>query len=559
MKTALVALALAGSFAPAQGQAVECLSGVVRGVDIRNHSLFAPGDIEGRRFGWALAFANAIHYRTRETFLRGEMLLGTGDCFDAGVLAESERRIRDLSFIARVETRADRTEDGDWILRVETWDEWSTQAGVDVNVEGELQFMGFYVTETNFLGRGLGLSFRYRDFREQVDRSLRLSTGRFLGTRARASVALGTTRTGNLMSADVLYPFVSEASRFSFRTSVDARDKEYSYLTGADERITHVLLSLRETQAALRVAGRWGRPGALKLLGAEASFLRRTVPGPPRAVFSRDFDRVEAAPDSLIAELGDQANPDSHLRIGIVLGLRRLHFTTGQGLDLVTGIQNVSLGSQVEVIVGRTFDTFGGSTDGTYARFDGFVGARWGDLLTTSALRGEARRLDAAPDGTPQWRDLQLSGTFQAYFQPGGSRFQTFVGGVRFDARANRYEPVQSIIGGEFGVRGYREDVGPLGSRVVAYAEHRLNPALFKPAVDVGLVWFVDVGRGWDSGVPFGRSTGWRKAVGVGLRAGAPAGTGSITRIEVAWPVGGPEAKRGPVLRTYWTGIFTSR
>ncbi len=560
---ALLALLLGAGPSPVQAQAPDgaCAEGVVSSIVVRNHSLFAPEDVEGRKFDWAMEFVNFMHFRTREGFLRDELLLAEGDCYDAHALSESARLIRDLDFIARIDTRAERLPDSTWAIHVETWDEWTTQLGVDFDVESSFQFKGFYVTEKNLAGRGMRLTFRYRDFRERNDRFLTLSTGRFLGTRANASIGAGTTRTGSFARTELAYPFVSEAGRFQLDSRLQVEDKEYPFLTGerGAGRVTHILFPMEEVQGWFRLARRWGQPGGLTLLGTEVLLLHRDVPGGSQMVIDHNFDGVVAAPDSLAARLAVQDHPDSYARVGVTGGIRRLRFTTAQGLDRVTGTQNVALGSELLFTVGRTLTAFGSDVNDTYARVDGFLGTAFGDLTTTATLRGEARLVDSAPEGVSPWRDLNLNGSLQAYFQPGGSPLQTFVTGLRFDARENVDQPYQAALGGEFGVRSYREDEVPVGSSFVAYAEHRLNLALFKPTVDLGLVVFGDVGQGWASNVPFGVDTGWRKAVGFGIRIGAPAGTGSITRMELAWPVGGPDKGRSPILRTYWSPTPTSR
>jgi hypothetical protein len=557
----VLALALGAGAPPAVAQPADgtCATGVVSKIVVRNHSLFAPEDTDGRRFEWAMDFVNFMHIRTREGFLRKELLLAEGDCYDAHALSESARLIRDLDFIARIETSAEQLPDSTWSIHVETWDEWTTQLGVDFDVESNFQFKGFYVTEKNLVGRGMRLTFRYRDFRERNDRFLTLSSGRFLGTRANASIGAGTTRTGNFARAELAYPFVSEAGRFQLESRLQGEDKEYSFLTGNHDDISHVLLPMEEVQGWLRLARRWGQPGGLTLLGTELLLLHREVPTVPSMVVRGDFHGAVAAPDSLAARLTGQDHPDSYVRLGLTGGIRRLRFTTAQGLDRVTGVQNVALGSELLLTVGRTLTAFGSDVNDTYGRLDGFAGTAFGDVTATAALRGEARLVDSAPQGVSPWRDLSLFGSFQTYFQPGGSPFQTLVTGLRFTAVDNMDQPYQSALGGEFGVRSYRDDEVPVGSSFVAYAEHRLNLALFKPTLDLGLVVFGDVGQGWASSVPFGVDTGWRKAVGFGIRIGAPAGTGSITRVEIAWPVGGPDRGRSPMLRTYWSPTPTSR
>ncbi len=552
-------LVASAASSPLVAQDGVCTEGLVARVEVRNHSLFAPEDIDGHRFEWALSFVNWVHIRTRVGFIRSELLLKEGDCFDAAALAESERMIRDLDFIARVETWAERTSDSAWVVHVETWDEWTTQLGTDFDVESNFQFRGFYVTEKNLVGRGLRLSFRYRDFRERNDRFLTLSTGRFLGTRANAAIGAGTTRTGHFARAELSYPFVSEAGRFYLDSRLQREDKEYSYLTGDDHGISHVLFPMDETNGWFRMGRRWGQPGALTLLGTELVLLRRKVPGAPLMVFDHDFHGAVRAADSLAARLFTQDTPDSYVRLGITAGVRRLRFTTARGFDRVTGVQNVALGSELTLTVGRTLADWSSSPADTYGRIDGFVGTTLGDLTATAVLRAAGRLLDSSPDGVSPWRDLEVRGSGQAYVQPGGSPAHTLVAGMRFNVYDNVDQPYQTALGGEFGVRSFREDEIPVGSNFMAYAEHRFNTTWFKPTVDLGFTVFGDIGRGWASNVPFGIDTGWRKAVGVGLRMGFPAGTGSITRIELAWPVGRVGAGRGPMLRTYWSPTPTSR
>lgn len=528
-------------------------------IDVRNHSLFAPEDIEDHRFEWALGFANWVHVRTRAGYLRRELLVGEGRCYDPATLEESVRLIRDLNFIARVEATSRQLPDSTWAVHLETWDEWTTQVGLDFDVENEFQFKGFFVTEKNLLGRGLRLSFRYRNFREQNDRNLGLSTGRFLGTRANASVAAGTTRTGSFFRQEILYPFVSEAGRFSLETRFQYEDREHSYLTGDHGSVSHVLLPLTDVEGRIRVGRRYGVPGALTQLGAEVEWLHRDVAGAARQVFQGDFEGAASASDSLAARLSSQDQPWSHVRAGATVGVRRLRFTTATGLDRVSGEQNVALGSEARLTVGRALATWGTSPAYSYARAEGFVSGLRGPLLANASVRAEAWRVDSVEDGTSPWRELTLRGRALLYVQPGPGTTNTFVTGLNVNVRDNVDQPYQVALGGEEGVRSYREDEVPTQSTVVAFVEHRVNLPWFRPALDLGLAVFGDVGRGWAGTTPFGIDTGWRQAVGAGLRLGFPAGTGSVTRIELAWPVGGPDAGRGPVFRTYWSPAPTSR
>ena len=545
--------------APAAAQIGVCQQGRLSQIEIRNNSLFAPEDIGAWRFSWALSVVNSVHLRTRADYLRNQMLLDEGGCYDDEALAASVRNIRELSFIARVEAGSRQESDSTWVVQVETWDEWSTGAGVYFDVESEFQFQGFYVTETNALGRGLRLSFRYRKFRERNDRSVTLASTRFLGSQARASVAAGATRTGGFFRQEFVYPFVSETGRLHLQSNLQYEDRELSYFTGNEVGITNVLLPFTDRRVSMLARRRFGVPGALTLVGGEVEVLRRTVSGPAQQVMREDFETPATATDSIAALLLPQASPDSHVRLGATLGLRRIRFTSAVGLDLVSGVQDVALGTELTLTIGRTLGTWGTSVADTYGWLEGYASGQLGPVLTNVKLRAEGRYLDSSETGISRWRDMRLSGRGLFYLRPPSSTAQTFLTGVRFNARGNVDQPYQVVLGGEEGVRGYRDDELPTSNTLVGFVEQRVNLQWLSPAVDLGLAVFADYGRGWAGDVPFGRDTGWRAAIGGGLRLGFPAGTGSVTHVEVAWPVGAAAAGRGPVLRTYWSPIETNR
>ena len=549
---------LAGPSAVAS-QNEPCPQGRVSRIDIRNYSLFAPDDVRGKRFAWAFGLANAAHIKTRAEYLERQMLLREGECYDPDQLAASVRFLRELDFIARVQANPRQLSDSTWVIDVQTWDEWSTSASVYFDVEGRVQLQGFYVTEINALGRGLRLSFRHRSFRERNDNSLTLASTRFLGSAVQASIAAGTTRTGGYFKQDFTRPLQSESARLYFLSHLQYEDYEQSYLTGDENGVSHVLLPLTDKTVDLTLRRRIGVPGALTIFGGEMQAQRRTVSGPVREVVRGDFQGAITAPDSIAVRLRPQDTPDSWVRLGGTLGIRRIRFTTGKGLDLVSGAQNIAVGSELIVTIGRTLATWGTSSTDSYAWLGGFASGAAGPFLANTTIRGEGRLLDFGKADASRWRDLRLSGRSLLYVQPSASTAQAFVLGARYNLRSHVDQPFQSALGGEQGVRAYREDQVPTGSTLVTFAEERVNLPWFHPAVDLGLTGFVDYGRGWADGIPFGTDTGWRGAVGGGLRLGFPAGSGSVTRIEVAWPYGVGAQGRGPVLRTYISPVETSR
>jgi hemolysin activation/secretion protein len=119
--------------------------------------------------------------------------------------------------------------------------------------------------------------------------------------------------------------------------------------------------------------------------------------------------------------------------------------------------------------------------------------------------------------------------------------------------------PYQLTLGGRSSVRGFREEDFPGAQRMLLTLEDRILIRWPAPdLLDMGLTLFADAGRIWAGDVPYGMDSGWRGTVGFGLRIGFPAGSRRVTRMDLAFPVGGGGG--GPVFRITafeLTGILT--
>ncbi len=92
-------------------------------------------------------------------------------------------------------------------------------------------------------------------------------------------------------------------------------------------------------------------------------------------------------------------------------------------------------------------------------------------------------------------------------------------------------------------------DDHPGGKRLIASLEDRIYFGSRDGLVDLGMTAFVDVGSIWAAGVPFGADSGTLATAGAGLRIGFPGGTRGVTRIDVAFPLNGPDAFSAPTFR----------
>jgi hemolysin activation/secretion protein len=136
------------------------------------------------------------------------------------------------------------------------------------------------------------------------------------------------------------------------------------------------------------------------------------------------------------------------------------------------------------------------------------------------------------------------------YWQPRGSEGNTLLFRLSATGGWSVQTPFQLTLGGRQAVRGYADTAFPGGRRLVMSVEERTYfpwpaPELF----DFGLSMFMDLGHIQPGGVPFGVDSGWRAAFGVGIRFGLPPGTGNMTRIDLAAPVGPGAQLKDVILR----------
>ena len=549
--------------APAPDTArLECPDGRVSQVFIDNHSIFDPQELAGeRRFRWAYELINTLHIRTRPRFIRRELLFEPGACYDPLLLAESERVLREYPFIARADVFGLFQPDGSWHVVVDTQDEWTTKINLGVRVDGSLRLETLAVTEENFLGRGVLLGGFIRTRGEEREHGGLLRLPRLGRTRTDTHLSWGRTRTGDFLGQSFQYPFVGEVGRLAGREVYLRRETSFPYSTGARKAtgsgaVTHVILPMDAKRFELTMAGRIGQPGNLTIFGVGFSHETLEYPGFPEDVevaVDEDFDDLQPGDSAAAEAVRHQTRHPAGTRVNLLVGQRNVRFRQFSGLDALRGTQDVALGTDLALTLGRTVATRSDDAvdrdlpDDLYVRLRVRAGAAPGPflLLFGGGLEGRRSFLGDA-DG---WTDLLADLSLLMYWQPRDWPRHTFFARVAGGGGWQVTQPYQLTLGGAGSVRGYDVNDFPGGRRVVFSAEDRVYLGWPKPNLfDLGMTLFADVGSGWAGDVPYGVDTGWRGTLGGGLRLGFPAGTRGVVRLDLAWPVEG-KGLGSPVFR----------
>jgi hypothetical protein len=533
-----------------------CPLGRVASVEILNGSIFDLEETEGSRLQWAFGLANRLHVDTSPRFIRRELLLRQGDCWDPLRAEESERLLREYRFIATAEVTGTQRPDGDWDLSVRTRDEWTTKPKATFRLEDGFRVERAAFVEENLAGRGILTGVFLEERREQRDYGMMFEVPQTFGTRVDSGFLLGRSRVGQILEQSIQYPFLGEVGRLGVRQIYRRRDSYFPYRMGNDPRGEELLVPIREEHAEFTLALRLGVPGNLTLLGAGLSRERLGFPGYPGSVAlvdSGSYDDTDPAPPELLDVVRRQDQPRATTRANFLLGQRNVRFVTLRGVDALNGVQDVPVGVDVGVALSRSLGFLQVSdpstVDDLFARVSVFAGqatARW---AVNATVQVEGRQVYGGEAGFRGWRDVLAESDLYLYARPLWAPWQTLffrasgAGGWTVDT------PFQLTLGGRDGLRGYGEGTFPGGRRLLLTVEDRFRFNWPAPQfIDTGATLFLDAGAMVPGDVPFGVQSGWKASAGFGLRLGFPAGTGSVVRLDVAFPLQGGG---GPVFRAH--------
>lgn len=535
-----------------------CADGRITSVFVDNHSIFDLDELGGGPAMRGLyRLANALHVKTREQFIRGELLFREGDCHDPFLLEESGRILRAYAFIARADVFSVRQPDGSHHVVVDTQDEWTTRMNLGVSFEDGLQLESVDLSELNLGGVGIHAGVFLRQRKERKDLGARVFFPRILGTRTDAGLSAGRTRAGTFVSEQLAYPFVGEVGRFAVRQTFHRRDELFPYVAsdpGAD--YSHLLLPFVDERVELSMAGRLGEPGSLTLLGFGLS--RETLrfddfPGSLEIARDNDFGNAEPAPAGSESLVAGQAHAASTTRLNLFVGQRNVRFARVRGLDPLAGVQDIQLGTDVGLTLGRSLGALsvGGlpSADDLYGRLSFFAGHDPGTSYLFFAAGVEGRQVFSRGAGGDGWRDVLGEADLYGYLRSRKTPGHTFFARISAAGGWSMDSPFQLSLGGRSAVRGLDEEDFPGGRRILLTLEDRFFVRWPAPdLLDLGFTLFADAGRVWAGQVPFGTDSGWKGAVGGGIRFGFPAGTRGVVRMDLAFPLG-MDGGRGPVFR----------
>ncbi|HEX2092018.1 MAG TPA: BamA/TamA family outer membrane protein [Longimicrobiaceae bacterium] len=515
-----------------------CGTGRISRIFVDNHPVFDATESRlDPRFDWVYHLANRLHISTREGVIRREVLFREGDCYAPEVLLDSERLLRNTTFIADADIYGIRQPDSTYHVIVDTDDEWSTRLEPRMDSRnGGLE--GLELREDNLLGTGQQVAAYWGEqFGERIF-GVSYATPQLLGTQLDAELAMARTSSGALFSGSLAYPFRGENGRWALRQRFEHEDRYFEYLAQAvDGRRVRVLFPEQRRSMELGGVFRLGRRGNLTLFGVALAGEWIEYPGGTR--FSREEENTEWNLP-LLDPMSTAFDSVSSVRVVFLAGQRSVYFVRRSALDAVRGTEDVRLGAEAELAVGRSLE--GLSTDNDLALDLGlFLATEFpGGVLSGGRVVVEGKRDYGAPVGSWEWSNVFAQLDAWTYWRPSPESRHTLVVALAAAGGWRTTVPFQLTLGNRSGLRGFPRHATAGAQRAVLSLEDRFYlgwpyPQLF----DLGGAAFVDVGRSWAGSHPFARDSPLEASAGVGLRVAFPPGSRRTYRVDVAFPVTG--------------------
>lgn len=508
---ALSLLAVTTSFSAAQEAAGAWILGEI---EVETQDVYPPRERDRSRLE---RLVNGVHWTTRESVVRREMWIRSGERITEEDVAELERNLRATGLFAEVTAELRPSDDpAHRDLFVRTRDRLSLGGGPSGSLVGAVRSLGGSLSEANFLGTGDDAAF---SFERNTDQEFR---GRFsyrdrhvLGTWASGSAQVGRTEEGDFYSLGLQRPFRYLADERAWSARVWTVEHAADYYADG-ETVAEVPLDVDSFE--LTRSWRDGAPDRFRTLGLR---LRHQ---------SRDYSPATGEQADEIRVPGDT----THTFGGVSWQLERiLGFREVDRLDTLGFVQDIRTGFSTSFEVGATSRDEDGvgrrlePTASTALRMGLAPGER---TLLAADLTGEVRSAGGDAQG------YSLGGSVRAFHF--GFDAHTLAARAAFEQGAEHEDlPLQLMLSEEEGLRGYphRE----LLSDRIAWLnlEDRIDLDARLGSFELGAVAFVDVGWVGELGDGFGHP--WR-SFGVGLRVGSDELLGvNVVRIDLAIPLDG--------------------
>ena len=482
----------------------------IRNVVINRNNVFSP---ENSPLSGTEKLANKFHVVTGEVTIKRELLFNAGDALDMELIAETERNLRDISFLNHAEIAIEPASPDSVDVVVTVHDQWSFVPVAVLTSGGGLTRLGFGIEEANLLGRGKFL-WGYGVYENDVGTTWSggYDDPQLFGSQLKSGFALAN---GPLIKSGSAYfekPFKSSDTPWSWG-GWGYLGEETERLFDAGQEVSR--FETKTDEASIYTARSFGKRYQKWRFTLDYNYLFEThhsIPGQTT---------LPLADDELVHATTLEVSREKHF------------FVEVQRMNKFGRIEDLTLGNHSSLAIGRTGFPFpkGVKRWQIYADHSHYFQLSPGQLLfLTVGFTTKVEKDTIFSFGTRWYHFLD---------------WQTIALNVKGNFSNDLDKSRQFVLGGDSGLRGYPARQFTGDKLLKMNLETRVFPSLEVLTVALGGVVFVDAGNVWDrdESVDF---KDLNAAAGAGLRLGfTRTPSAPVSRIDVGWPI---NRSGGPVL-----------
>jgi len=561
-----------------------CVSSAIAAVDslafFRVDSIVCnPGDAfddaKAYRYTDSLLYhiGNVIHLETRETVIKKLVLFDVGDSVNLYQLIESERILREQTYISDAHIARDVSPDGKNILYVNTSDNWTLTIPVSLEKPGDHYYYGIGLQDNNFLGFGqtVGVYYGHNEFRDMF--SLLYNNSNFLFRHNVLNASVSKNTDGFLHSVAMYLPYLSRSkNQWAYTVEGMARksDRTYYWSGKLPSAVVHVeypdslrdslssynshhrnailkVKKFEEDSASFRIGRSFGSEDLKVYLSASYDYHTsgKNFSSARRYLFVKEgqvFALDSAVIDDWIPEWLDS-------RIGTSITLSRIRYDRLVNFRHAKWTEDVDKGYTIKVGLSRNFEDLGAS-DNDF-RLDYNIYLALGSRMHHVTLRSNSHFYF----NEDERRDIYESASGE-YIWRSNEWFSSLLYG-KVDAYKRSAYGNQLSLGGleneEF--YGFPASLYTGQARFFGTVEERFFPHFELGTVVPVFAAFLRAGETAND-VHLFEPRDLTYAVGFGVRfVMTKSVTGLVNHLDVSWPLNGPLVS--PVPRFAIIGLFT--
>ncbi len=459
--------------------------------------------------------ANRLHVMTRDSTLRNQLLIRSGDSYSRRLINESERLLRENVFLYDAKIEATRLENGVVDLRVATRDQWTLIPGMSLSRSGGENRTRFTLSEKNLLGTGIALRLNYVETVDRESTSFSFYDKNLGKSRTSLFFEVADNSDGDTNQVRLIRPFYALDARWSAGATYFDDTRDVSFYELGDEAAEYSV----DSELHSVFAG-WSD-------GLKNGWVKRWTAG--IVLDERDFSPVTSGTLPTLL-------PADRTLIYPFLGFELLEdkFDSTSNRDQIDRTEDFYMGTRVWGTLGYATESF--NADRESVIYQAGISNGFGDIdkkavLLTSTVSGRHEEGSAA--------NVRLLLSARYYNQISDKRLFYMTVDAAHGENLDLDEFFE--LGGDTGLRGYPLRYQNGHSRFIVSAEKRYFTDWYPfRLLRVGGAIFADVGRSWGRSPAGSTPLGWLKDVGIGLRLSPTRASGrDIIHIDVAFPLDG--------------------